>query len=452
MFCGPPENLPGDVRAGSGVKLPRLHRLRSAYGSLTGTFCIQRGAGRTLEKGVIVIGYFVDPDNGAFQKMRADRFFVDKTDFLEYTNSLVDTEDAFLCVSRPRGFGKTAAAEMICSYYSCGCDSEELFRGLKISSNADYRTHMNRYHVIRLNLLDLSDSLNAERLFQKTHPRRRKRDYSGMNLVYYITQKVFSELKAVFPGRSSWQAGLSEILADIHQNDPEHPQFIVVIDEWDLLFQREDPATKQEDYIGFLSDLFLGTTTREYIAFAYLTGVFPIQKRGIQARLTVFDEDTAVTSFLRQEPMGFTEEEVKKLCLEANMPFGEIQKWYEGYSFVRGGPVYNPYSVIRALQSGTCAAFWPNTESCGELSACMNRDPEGLQQAMALLLEGQEVSADTEIFSEGTGEAESRDEVLTQMVHMGYLTCRHPSGTESRLKIPSLEIRRAFGVLAKHGD
>lgn len=98
------------------------------------------------------MGRFVNPDNSAFQVALNSRIYVDKTGLIEYTNSVLDTTNAYICNSRPRRFGKSYAANMLVAYYSKGVDSEKMFSGLQISREADFKKHLNKYDVIRVTL------------------------------------------------------------------------------------------------------------------------------------------------------------------------------------------------------------------------------------------------------------------------------------------------------------
>lgn len=98
------------------------------------------------------MGRFVNPDNSAFQVALNSRIYMDKTGLIEYTNSVLDTTNAYICNSRPRRFGKSYAANMLAAYYSKGADSEQMFSGLQISRETDFKKHLNKYDVIRVTL------------------------------------------------------------------------------------------------------------------------------------------------------------------------------------------------------------------------------------------------------------------------------------------------------------
>ena len=98
------------------------------------------------------MGMFVNPDNGAFQKTLNSQIYVDKTGLIEYTNSVIITDNAFICNSRPRRFGKSITANMLTAYYSKGCNSEVMFSALEIGKSADFKRYLNQYDVIRFDV------------------------------------------------------------------------------------------------------------------------------------------------------------------------------------------------------------------------------------------------------------------------------------------------------------
>lgn len=78
------------------------------------------------------MGIYLNPDNDGFLTAISSEIYVDKTELIAYTNKCINTEQKYICVSRPRRFGKSMALNMLAAYYSCGCTSEELFTDLKI--------------------------------------------------------------------------------------------------------------------------------------------------------------------------------------------------------------------------------------------------------------------------------------------------------------------------------
>ena len=89
------------------------------------------------------MGVYLNPGNVDFQEVLNSKIYVDKSELIQYTNSVLRTTQKYICVSRPRRFGKSMAANMLTAYYSRGCDSREMFQGLKIAKHTEFEKHLN---------------------------------------------------------------------------------------------------------------------------------------------------------------------------------------------------------------------------------------------------------------------------------------------------------------------
>lgn len=254
------------------------------------------------------MGMFISPDNSAFQRALNSKIYVDKTGLLEELNAFIDTEQCCVCNSRPRRFGKSITANMLTAYYSCGCDSKELFAGKKISETEQYEEHLNKYNVIHLDVQWFyMDCGCAE------------------NVVSHITRSVLNELKEEFPDVDfSESASLGGMLARITLATGR--KFIIIIDEWDVLIRDEAAnAAVQKEYINFLRGLFKGTEPTHFLHLAYLTGILPIKKVKTQSALNNFEEYTMLTPANFAPYIGFTEDEVIALCEQYTMDFDGLR-------------------------------------------------------------------------------------------------------------------------------
>ena len=164
------------------------------------------------------MGSYLNPGNNKFKRAVNSDIYVDKTGLMKYTNSIVDTLQSCVCVSRPRRFGKSMAADMLTAYYSKGCDSRELFSSLEIAKDENFEEHLNKYDTIFLNMQEfLSRSSNVKELLER------------------VEGKVIRELKKQYPDVELYDENdLAETMQDIFA-ESECP-FIVIIDEWDCLF------------------------------------------------------------------------------------------------------------------------------------------------------------------------------------------------------------------------
>lgn len=367
------------------------------------------------------MGTFVNPDNSAFQVALNSEIYVDKTDLLEYTNKVMNTLQGYICNSRPRRFGKSITANMLTAYYSRGCNSEEMFSKLAISKNADFRKHLNKYDVIHLDIQWCMEPAGGPD-----------------HVIPYITKKTIEELRDVYPDEiPSEVRSLPEALSWI--NTATGRKFIVIIDEWDVLI-RDEAANKkvQDEYINFLRGMFKGTEPTKYIQLAYLTGILPIKKVKTQSALNNFDEYTMLDANVMASYVGFTEEEVSELCKKYGRNFPEVKRWYDGY-LLENYQVYNPRAVVSLMLKGTFKSYWSETGSYEAVLPLINKDFDGLKTAIIEMLSGTSVKINIRSFQNDTVSFANKDDVLTYLVHLGYLG--YDQKTKSAF-VPNEEIRQ----------
>lgn len=313
------------------------------------------------------------------------------------------------------------AVTMLVAYYSKGCHSEKLFEGLKISQNEFFKVHLNKYNVIFLDIQWMYGNALEEM----------KRD-SNLKVVSYIQEQVIAELREEYAEYvRDDDISLPSVLAKINVMTKE--QFIIIIDEWDCLF-REDKNNEnlQKEYINLLRGLFKGTPSGAFLKLAYITGILPIKKYGTQSALNNFREHTMVSPRQMAEYVGFTETEVRSICKEHDMPFKEMQRWYDVYYFEKIGHIYSPNSVIEAIDSREFGNYWSGTETYESLMTYIAMDFDGLRQLIVDMLGNQRCSIDV---------VKSADDVITLLIHMGYLA--YDSKTK-KVFIPNDEVRSVF--------
>ena len=316
------------------------------------------------------MGRFVNPDNSAFQVALNSRIYVDKTGLIEYTNSVLDTTNAYICNSRPRRFGKSYAANMLAAYYSKGAESEQMFSGLEISKNTDFKKHLNKYDVIHIDIQwFLTNCDDAD------------------NVVPFITKSVLDELREIYPEFLPLEVtALPDALSRVKECTGQ--KFVVIIDEWDVIIR--DGAiieNVQDEYLNFLRGMFKGVEPTKYIQLAYLTGILPIKKERAQSAVNNLDEFTMLQADELAPYIGFTENEVKGLCEKYNRDFDKVKKWYDGY-LLDGYQVYNPKAVVSVMTKGRFRSYWSETGSYEVVVPliCMNYD--GLKNAIIEMLSG----------------------------------------------------------------
>ena len=243
------------------------------------------------------MGIYVNRGNESFASAKNSEIYVDKTGLIAYTNKVLDTEQRYICNSRPRRFGKSITAGMLAAYYGRGCDSGELFEGLEIAGSPSFEEHLNRYDVIHLDMAYL--------LVQNKN---------AADTVAFMQKCVIDELKIIYPGiLTDEDCELPFTLSKL--NDAAGARFVIIIDEWDAIF-REAAADErgQQCYIRLLRGLFKGEQSKDFVALAYLTGILPIKRYSSESALNNFKEFTMLRPKRLSEYIGFTEREVRELC------------------------------------------------------------------------------------------------------------------------------------------
>ena len=367
------------------------------------------------------MGRFVNPDNSAFQAALNSRIYIDKTGLIACMNNILDSTDAYICNSRPRRFGKSYAANMLAAYYSKGASSEEMFSKLDIGKTPDFKRHLNKYDVIHIDIQWFLTNCDDKD-----------------KLVGYITKIVLDELKDVYPDiLPSEVLSLPDALSRVRNKTGQ--KFVIIIDEWDVLI-RDEAANKkvQDDYIRFLRSMFKGIEPTKYIQLAYLTGILPIKKERTQSALNNFREYSMLNAGPLASYIGFTENEVKELCRVYNKDFTEVKRWYDGYQ-LGAYQVYNPNAVVNTMIDGNFQSYWSATAPYDSIVPLINMDFDGLKTSIIEMLSGASVDVDVASFQNDISNIVNKDDVLTYLIHMGYLAY---SADSKMAFVPNEEIRQ----------
>ena len=376
------------------------------------------------------MGLYLNPGNTKFKKTIQSEIYIDKTGMLGYTNSVLGTEQCQLCVSRPRRFGKSITAAMLAAYYGKECDSKEIFESYEISQEKSFEEHLNKYDVIYIDMNDFRHRMDWDT----------GEIISASDSVRLLHTEVVNELKEKYPEAVKHEKNLPTVLARI--NNMYGNQFVIIIDEWDTIFREDKQDTKaQKLYITLLRGLFKDGHSKDFLALAYITGILPIKKYGTESALNGFDEFTMLLSAPLGKYIGFTEKEVKSLYHSYGMDFDEAKRWYDGYEVENGLHIYNPKSVVDSVYRKEIANYWTKTETYESLKDYISMNFDGLKDVIIELLSGEQVKVDTETFENDMVSVARKDDVLTVLVHLGYLAYHKES---KQVYIPNEEVRAAF--------
>ena len=346
------------------------------------------------------MGTYVNPGTKNMEIDIDDEFYVDKSLLVKVLNTKLNKKDRFICVSRPRRFGKTMAANMIAAYYSKDCDSHDVFSDLKISKDSSFEENINKYTVIQLDMNDVVTN---------------KEDNS---ITEYINKEVVSELRKIYPSALPEEnVSLSKAIKEIFSLTGD--QFVFVIDEYDVIIRDQKYSSELDGYLTFLVSLFKNSATAPAIALAYLTGIMPIIKEKTQSKLNNFTEYTMIDPDEMASFMGFTEDEVKSLATQSGMEFDELKKWYDGYN-LNEIEIYSPKSVITSVEKRRCDDYWVETSSYEALKDYILMDFNGIKNDVISMVSGEHIPVNVKKFT-NTSFIDSKDDAFTSLIHLGYL-------------------------------
>ena len=376
------------------------------------------------------MGTYINRGNIEFRDIVSHEY-VDKTSLIPLINARLNSESRYSCVTRCRRFGKSMAAKMLCAYYDKSCDSRELFRGLMAEQDKSFETYLNKYNVLYLDVTSFT-----------ARPEMRK------NIVRTIQEKIIADLKKAFPDVTyDDNSDLMDVLSSIHQATGE--KFFFIIDEWDAICRefperqkmKGDPDTVTptilDEYVMLLRRLFKTQDSDRVFAGAYLTGILPIKKYNTESALNNFCEYSMITPGRLASSLGFTHDEVVALCQKYDMNINDMESWYDGYRIGSESHIYNPYSVMKAIENDWYQSYWASTGAYDSVKTYIQMNFDGLKDDIIRMLSGESIPVITTKFQNDMNVINSRNDVLTVLIHLGYLAYNRDT---NRCYIPNKEV------------
>lgn len=360
-------------------------------------------------------------------------YFVDKTLMLRELFPYVSAGNRHICITRPRRFGKTIMANMISSFFQKASDSSDVFDSLAISQVDDYRRYKNQYNVIRIDFSKMPRNCD-----------------SYTQYIERIEALLIEDVKEAFPQVKINEAdAVGDILESVFVQCGE--KFVFVLDEWDFIFHRDFiNEIDKEKYVAFLSNLL---KDRPYVVLSYMTGILPIAKYSSGSELNMFAEFTMVNSPMFGEYFGFTDDEVddlyRRYIVECDRQHKEksvtrkgLRDWYNGYYTKSGERVYNPRSVVFALQFNNLANYWTSSGPYDEIYYYIRNNISDVRDDLALMISGESVTAKIQEYAATSMNLSTRDEIYSAMVVYGFL-----SYLNGKVCIPNRELMEKFDEL-----
>ena len=376
------------------------------------------------------MGIYINAGNENFKRALNSQIFVDKSLVLQKLCSSLNTNQSYICVSRPRRFGKTMVRDLMVAYFSKGCDSRKMFSDLKITQAPCFEDNLNKFNVIAI---DLGAIYNAAE--------------NRNDVLKNLKGKLLNDFRKEFPDiEFSETDSVADMIMRVNTKTKE--KFIIIIDEYDTLIRERVNESLIAEYRSFLNSLFKNNELSQAIALAYLTGILPIQRDRVESKLNNFEEYTILDPVITAEFFGFTKEETEALCNEYGMSFAECENWYDGYR-IGDFDIYNPNSVVKAMMRREYGNYWAKTGSYEAISNYIKLDYDGTKTAVAEMLSGREVPVNVVDFKNRLDEIKTRDHVLTYLIHLGYLNYDKKTGL---CRIPNNEIKQEWIFALREAD
>ena len=368
------------------------------------------------------MGFYINAGNENLRMALNSQIFVDKSLILQKLCSLLNTQQRFICVSRPRRFGKTTVRDLMVAYFSKGCDSREMFSNLKIAKAPCFEQNLNKFNVL---------SVDFGAVFNTVENKN--------DVLKYLRNKLVEDFRDEFQDiEFSDEDSVADLVSKVYKHTKT--QFIIIIDEYDTLIRERRSEALLEEYRSFLNSIFKNNELSSAVALAYLTGILPVQRDRVQSKLNNFDEYTILSPSMTAEFFGFTKEETEALCNKYGMSFAECENWYDGYK-IGDFDIYNPNSVVKAMMRREYDNYWQKTGSYEVVSDYIKLDFDGTKSAVVDMIAGNEISVNVRNFKNVLSEIKTKDDVLTYLIHLGYVNYNKNTGL---CRIPNKEIRQEW--------
>ena len=384
---------------------------------------------------------------GLFQEDFSLTYYVDKTEIINELVPLLELKRnmsektgvnkgkglKYVAITRPRRFGKTVMANMIASFFGKGVDSHEEFDTLKVSEYPWYRKHLNQHNVIHI-------------VFNKMPKGCRSYD----QYIDRVQTLLLDDLTIAYP---SVKIRETDAVWDAMTKVYEYcngEKFIFVLDEWDFIYHQSFVTDgDKEEFTRFLSNLLKDNA---YVEMAYMTGILPISKYSSGSELNMFCEYTMVTEEKYSEYFGFVDSEVDDLYGRYLKQQAESRKvtreglrtWYDGYHTKSGQRVYNPRSVVLALENNNLGSYWTSSGPYDELFYYVGANVDQVKDDVGLLISDIPVPAKVQEYAATSMELKTRDEIFSAMVVYGFLNYEN-----GFISIPNKELMDKFAEMAQ---
>lgn len=369
-----------------------------------------------------------------YKEILLDPYFVDKSSLIGELIPMLGRRNRYICITRPRRFGKTVMAAMIAAFFGKSDEQDSIFDTLEIARTQAYTTHLHQHSVIYIDLSRTPESCSS---------------YS--DYITRITDGLKEDLTHAFPdAASSLKKPLWDILQHIYEET--RTRFIFILDEWDAVFHM--PYISRQDQTEYL--LFLKNLLKDqiYAELAYMTGILPIAKYSSGSALNMFVEYDMALSEKFCEYFGFLDHEVDRLYeifqyTQHHPQFTreDLRSWYDGYHTATGKKLYNPRSVVLALTDQQLRNYWTSSGPYDEIFYYIQNNIDSMRDDLILLTAGEHVQTAIGQFTAATAKPETKEQIYSAMVIYGLLTYH-----QGEVLIPNKELMDQYQELLLSKD
>lgn len=365
----------------------------------------------------------------AYKITADDRYFVDKSALLEELIPSIGREQRFLCITRPRRFGKTIMANMVAAYFGKTVDSKDIFKNLVISKSKMYEKYINNYDIIYIDFSRLPENCQTYNQYINRIKTGIKKD-----LLEEFPELLLQE-----------EMSLWDIFSKIFQKT--NRKFFFVMDEWDAVFHMPFVSQKErQEYLLFLKNLL---KDQVYVELAYMTGILPIAKYSAASELNMFVEYNMATRERFSSYFGFSEEEVdqlfekyKSVTMHPRITRQDLKIWYDGYCTASGEQLYNPRSIICALSDNQLGSYWTGSGPYDEIFYYIKGNINKIKEDFILMISGERIEAKIQEYAATAEELTTKNQVYSAMVIYGLLTYE-----DGEVFIPNRELMYKYNEL-----
>ena len=365
----------------------------------------------------------------AYQVAAAGRYFMDKTALLQELFLSMNTTERFLCITRPRRFGKSVMANMVGAFFGKAEDARQIFSQLEIATDPYFERHLNRHNIIYIDFSKVPEKCTT---------------YDA-----YITRILDGLKKDLFQEYPDLQIDTEKAVWDILNMicQEKNEKYIFVIDEWDAPFHMDFITEQdQKEYLLFLKSLLKGEV---YVELAYMTGVLPIAKYSSGSELNMFLEYDMATSVRFSEFFGFLDSEVdtlyqryRTITRNPKIAREDLKNWYDGYHTAGGDLIYNPRSIVCALTDNQVRNYWTSSGPYDEIFYYVRNNVEEVRDDIVLMIAGEGIDVEIQNYAATAMKLHTKDEIYSAMVIYGLLTYE-----DGKVFIPNREIMDQFRLL-----